>query len=75
MVVRQADPDEAVDGVEAQHGSAGGAAELALAALGFGFSSSPYDVILMRFVTIFTLISVSLYLVEWVQHMSTIEAA
>jgi cardiolipin synthase len=28
----------------------------------------------MGFVTVFTLISVSLYLVEWVRHMSTIEA-
>jgi cardiolipin synthase len=47
---------------------------LILAALGFGFKSSPYDLILMGFVTVFTLISVSLYLVEWVRHMSTIEA-
>jgi cardiolipin synthase len=31
-------------------------------------------VILMGFVTVFTLVSVSLYLVEWVRHMSTIEA-
>jgi cardiolipin synthase len=28
----------------------------------------------MGFVTVFTLASVSLYLVEWVRHMSTIEA-
>ncbi len=28
----------------------------------------------MGFVTVFTLVSVSLYLVEWVRHMSTIEA-
>jgi cardiolipin synthase len=28
----------------------------------------------MGLVTIFTLVSVSLYLVEWVRHMSTIEA-
>jgi cardiolipin synthase (CMP-forming) len=48
-------------------------AALILAALGFGFKSSPYDLILMGFVTVFTLISVSLYLVEWVRHMSTIE--
>ena len=33
-----------------------------------------YDLILMGLVTIFTLVSVSLYLVEWVRHMSTIEA-
>ena len=37
--------------------------------------SGPYDVILMGFVTVFTLVSVSLYLVEWVRHMSTIERA
>jgi cardiolipin synthase len=49
-------------------------AALVLAALGFGFNSTPYDQILMGFVTVFTLISVSLYLVEWVRHMSTIEA-
>jgi cardiolipin synthase (CMP-forming) len=32
----------------------------------------PYDLILMALVTIFTLSSVALYLVEWVRHMSTI---
>ena len=48
-------------------------AALVLAALGFGFKSTPYDLILMGFVTVFTLVSVSLYLVEWVRHMSTIE--
>jgi cardiolipin synthase len=49
-------------------------AALVLAALGFGFQPRPYDAILMGLVTIFTLVSVSLYLVEWVRHMSTIEA-
>ena len=49
-------------------------AALVLAALGFGFNPTPYDLILMGFVTVFTLASVSLYLVEWVRHMSTIEA-
>jgi len=49
-------------------------AALVLAALGFHFEQSPYNAILMGFVTIFTLVSVSLYLVEWVRHMSTIEA-
>jgi len=48
-------------------------AALVLAALGFGFGPSPYDLILMGLVTVFTLLSVSFYLVEWVQHMSTIE--
>src|ERR1700727_1510433 len=49
-------------------------AALILAALGFGFNSAPYDLVLMALVTIFTLLSVSLYLVEWVRHMGTIEA-
>lgn len=48
-------------------------AALVLAALGFGFSWSPYDLILMGFVAVLTLLSVSLYLVEWARHMSTIE--
>ncbi len=49
-------------------------AALVLASLGFGFNPAPYDVVLMGFVTIFTLVSVSLYLVEWIRHMGTIEA-
>jgi cardiolipin synthase len=48
-------------------------AALVLAALGFGFKSSPYEIILMIIVAILTLLSVSLYLVEWVRHMSAIE--
>jgi cardiolipin synthase len=50
-------------------------AALVLASLGFNFKPAPYDVILMGFVTVFTLVSVSLYLVEWVRHMSTIDAS
>jgi cardiolipin synthase len=49
-------------------------AALVLASLGFGFDSTPYDLILMGLVTVFTLLSVSFYLVEWARHMSTIEA-
>ncbi len=49
-------------------------AALVLASLGVNFKPAPYDVILMGFVTVFTLVSVSLYLVEWVRHMSTIDA-
>jgi len=48
-------------------------AALVLASLAFGFQLKPYDVILMGFVAFFTLSSVALYLVEWVQHMSTID--
>ena len=50
-----------------------GFAALVLASLGFGFDSAPYDLVLMALVTIFTLLSVSFYLVEWARHMSTIE--
>ena len=49
-------------------------AALVLGSLAFERPSAPYDVILMGLVTVFTLVSVSLYLVEWVRHMSTIEA-
>jgi cardiolipin synthase len=49
-------------------------AALVMGSLGFGFQSAPYDFILMGLVTVFTLVSVSLYLVEWIRHMSTIEA-
>ena len=48
-------------------------AALVLAALGFSFKSSPYELILMVCVTVLTLLSVAFYLVEWVRHMSTIE--
>jgi cardiolipin synthase len=48
-------------------------AALVLAALGFGFKSWPYDAIMMGFVTVFTLVSIAMYLVEWVRHMGTIE--
>ena len=49
-------------------------AALVLASVGFRFDAAPYDLILMGLVTIFTLLSVSFYLVEWARHMSTIEA-
>ena len=52
-----------------------GFAALVLGSLGFGFDSTPYDLILMGFVTVFTLLSVSFYLVEWARHMSTVEAS
>jgi cardiolipin synthase (CMP-forming) len=51
-----------------------GFAALVLGSLGFGFDSAPYDLVLMALVTIFTLLSVSFYLVEWARHMSTIVA-
>ena len=49
-------------------------AALVLASLAFGFHPGPYDMILMGLVTAFSLLSVSLYLVEWARHMSAIEA-
>lgn len=49
-------------------------AALVLASLGFGFGPAPYDVLLMSAVTMFSLASVFLYLVEWGRHMSTIES-
>jgi cardiolipin synthase (CMP-forming) len=48
-------------------------AALVLASLAFNFQPGPYDVILMGLVTVFSLASVSLYLVEWGRHMSTID--
>src|SRR5579862_7705967 len=45
-------------------------AALVLASLSFNFAPRPYDLALMALVAIFTLSSVSLYLVEWVRHMS-----
>ena len=48
-------------------------AALVLASLAFGFHPGPYDRILMGIVTVFSLASVSLYLVEWARHMSTID--
>jgi cardiolipin synthase (CMP-forming) len=48
-------------------------AAVVLASLTFGFNPIPYDRILMGLVTVFTLSSVSLYLVEWVRHMNSID--
>jgi cardiolipin synthase len=49
-------------------------AALVLAALGFGFDASPYEVILMICVAVLSLASVAFYVVEWVRHMSTVES-
>jgi cardiolipin synthase len=48
-------------------------AAVVLAALAFGFSWEPYDVILMGLVAVLTLVSVSFYLVEWTRHMASDE--
>ncbi|MGO3933462.1 CDP-alcohol phosphatidyltransferase family protein [Rhodopseudomonas pseudopalustris] len=50
-----------------------GFAAVVLGALGFDIEPAPYDLILMISVTLLTLVSVSLYLIEWTRHMSTIE--
>src|SRR5438045_8866635 len=47
-------------------------AALVLGSLGFNFTPRPYDLILMGLVTIFTLSSVSLDLVEWLRHLSPV---
>lgn len=49
-------------------------AGLVLAALGFGFVFKPFDTILMALVTVLTLLSVALYLIGWVRHMSALES-
>ena len=49
-------------------------AALVLAELGFGLMLTPLNGILMVLVTVLTLASVSAYLVEWVRHMSELEA-
>ena len=49
-------------------------AALVLASLGFGFKAGPYDAILMGLVTVFTLLSISFYLVEWIRHLGTTES-
>jgi cardiolipin synthase len=48
-------------------------AGLVLAAVGFGIAIKPFDVLLMVAVTVLTLASVAMYLVEWVRHMSALE--
>lgn len=48
-------------------------AGLVLASLAFSFSIRPFDMILMGFVAVFSLLSVGFYLVEWVRHMSALE--
>ena len=48
-------------------------AALVLVSLGFGFQAAPYDVILMGFVTVLTLLSVSRYFVEWARHIGAAE--
>ena len=46
-------------------------AAMVLASLAFGFAWDPYDFLLMSAVAVLTLLSVSLYLVEWTRHMGT----
>lgn len=48
-------------------------AGLVLASLGFNFPIAPVDIGLMALVTVLTLLSVGLYLVEWIRHMSDLE--
>jgi cardiolipin synthase len=48
---------------------------LTLAALGFGWGAEPALTIVMVAVAALTLLSVACYLVEWVRHMNSAEAA
>ena len=48
-------------------------AGLVLASLAFSFAIWPFDMILMGFVAVLSLLSVGFYLVEWVKHMSELE--
>lgn len=50
-----------------------GFAALVLAALGFGFQPWPYDAVLMGIVAVLTVLSVGLYLVDWLRHISAHE--
>jgi cardiolipin synthase len=50
-------------------------AALVLAALGFGYSIAPLDIVLMVCVTVLTLLSVGFYLVEWARHMGMLDTA
>jgi cardiolipin synthase len=48
-------------------------AAVVLAELGFSLVLAPLNTILLALVTVLTLASVSLYLVEWLRHMSELE--
>jgi cardiolipin synthase len=49
-------------------------AVLVLASNGFGFGTGPLLTLVMALVTALTLLSVGLYLAEWVRHMNSTEA-
>src|SRR4051794_32477084 len=50
-------------------------AGLVLASHGYGFSTGPLLTLVMGLVAILTLLSVALYLAEWVRHMNSTPAA
>jgi cardiolipin synthase len=45
-----------------------------LAAYGYGFNAEPVLTLVMALVAVLTLLSVGLYLGEWVRHMNSTEA-
>jgi cardiolipin synthase len=47
---------------------------LVLASRGYSFDPEPWLTLVMALVTVLTLLSVGLYLAEWVRHMNTTEA-
>ena len=50
------------------------AAGLVLAASGLGFNAEPVLTLVMALVAVLTLLSVGLYLAEWVRHMNSVAA-
>ena len=48
---------------------------LVLALYGFGFNAEPLLTLVMALVAVLTLLSVGLYLAEWVRHMGSAEAS
>ena len=49
-------------------------AGLVLAAYGYSFDAEPVLTLVMALVAVLTLLSVGLYLAEWVRHMGSAEA-
>ena len=47
---------------------------LVLASHGFGFDAEPVLTLVMALVAVLTLVSVGLYLAEWMRHMNSAEA-
>ena len=66
--------DPAAHGLQAQHRGADRLACLVLASHGYDFNAEPVLTLVMALVAVLTLLSVGLYLAEWVRHMNSAEA-